>query len=93
MVTSDVWDLFYDLVKSADVVLNNFSAGVVSKLKIDFESLKTINPKIVSCSITGLEKQARILLDQPMIKLFRPIVAVCLLQDLMQIPLLEQAFL
>ena len=45
--------VFYDLVKSADVVLNNFSAGVVKKLKVDFESLKNINPRIVTCSITG----------------------------------------
>ena len=46
-------EVFYDLVKSADVVLNNFSAGVVKKLKVDFESLKKINPRIVTCSITG----------------------------------------
>lgn len=45
--------VFYELVKSADVVLNNFSAGVVKKLKIDFDSLKQINPRIVTCSITG----------------------------------------
>ena len=46
-------EIFYELVKSADVVLNNFSAGVVKKLKIDFESLNNINPKIITCSITG----------------------------------------
>ena len=46
-------EIFYQLVKSADVVLNNFSAGVVKKLKIDFETLNTINPKIITCSITG----------------------------------------
>ena len=45
--------IFYDLVKSADVVLNNFSAGVVKKLKIDFNSLKHVNPRIITCSITG----------------------------------------
>ena len=45
--------IFYKLVKSADVVLNNFSAGVVKKLKIDFETLNNINPKIITCSITG----------------------------------------
>ncbi len=45
--------IFYDLVKSADVVLNNFSAGVVKKLKVDFDSLKHINPRIITCSITG----------------------------------------
>ena len=46
-------EIFYELVKSADVVLNNFSAGVVEKLKIDFETLNNINPKIITCSITG----------------------------------------
>lgn len=46
-------EVFYDLVRSADVILNNFSAGVVSKLKIDFEKLSSINPKIITCSITG----------------------------------------
>ena len=46
-------EVFYDLVRSADVVLNNFSAGVVTKLKIDFENLSSINPKIITCSITG----------------------------------------
>ena len=45
--------IFYDLVKKADVVLNNFSAGVVKKLKIDFDSLKIVNPRIITCSITG----------------------------------------
>ena len=46
-------NVFYDLVKSADVVLNNFSAGVVKKLRIDFDSLESINPQIITCSITG----------------------------------------
>jgi crotonobetainyl-CoA:carnitine CoA-transferase CaiB-like acyl-CoA transferase len=46
-------DVFYDLVKSTDVVLNNFSAGVVKKLKIDYDHLSNINPKIITCSITG----------------------------------------
>ena len=45
--------IFYDLVKTTDVVLNNFSAGVVKKLKIDFDSLKKVNPRIITCSITG----------------------------------------
>ena len=51
--TNEGLEVFYDLVRSADVVLDNFSAGVVSKLKIDFDTLSKINPKIVSCSITG----------------------------------------
>ena len=46
-------EVFYDLIQTADIVLNNFSAGVVKKLKIDFDHLSEVNPKIITCSITG----------------------------------------
>ncbi|WP_269620381.1 CaiB/BaiF CoA transferase family protein [Zhongshania sp. BJYM1] len=45
--------VFYDLVKTADVVINNFTAGVPAKLKIDYAHLAEINPRIITCSITG----------------------------------------
>lgn len=45
--------LFYDLVKVSDIVLNNFSAGVVKRLKVDYDHLTKINPRIITCSITG----------------------------------------
>lgn len=45
--------VFYELVKSADVVVNNFGAGVPTRLKIDYEHLKAVNPRIITCSITG----------------------------------------
>lgn len=45
--------LFYELVKESDVVINNFSAGVPARLKIDHESLIAVNPRIVTCSVTG----------------------------------------
>jgi CoA:oxalate CoA-transferase len=45
--------VFYDLVKNADVVINNFGAGVPARLKIDFDHLKEVNPKIITCSISG----------------------------------------
>ncbi|WP_242482980.1 CaiB/BaiF CoA-transferase family protein [Pseudomonas sp. TH10] len=45
--------VFYDLVRNADVVLDNYSAGVPAKLKIDYDSLKSINPQIITCSISG----------------------------------------
>ncbi|MCK8514944.1 CoA transferase [Methylonatrum kenyense] len=46
-------ELFYGLVEEADVVIDNFSAGVTSRLKIDHEHLSKINPRIVTCSVTG----------------------------------------
>ena len=45
--------VFYDLVRKADVVVDNFSAGVPTRLKIDHAHLSAINPRIVTCSITG----------------------------------------
>ena len=46
-------EIFYKLVSKADVVLSNFSAGVTKKLKIDFDVLKEINPKIITCTVSG----------------------------------------
>lgn len=45
--------LFYELVKKSDIVLNNFSVGVPEKLKIDYTHLSQINPRIITCSVTG----------------------------------------
>jgi CoA:oxalate CoA-transferase len=45
--------VFYDLVRSADMVIENFSAGVARKLKIDYEHLSAINPRIITCAISG----------------------------------------
>lgn len=46
-------DLFYKLVKQADVVINNFGEGVPKRLGIDYDTLKQHNPRIITCSITG----------------------------------------
>ena len=45
--------LFYDLVREADVVLYNFSVGVAERLRIHYPVLREINPRIISCSVTG----------------------------------------
>jgi len=45
--------VFYDLVRRADVVIENFSAGVAEKLKISYPFLGDINPAIITCSISG----------------------------------------
>ena len=46
-------ELFYELVKEADVVINNYSAGVPQRLKIDYEHLKEVNLRIITCAVTG----------------------------------------
>ena len=46
-------EIFYHLVKVSDVVFDNFRPGVLERLKMDYETLKNINPRIISCSISG----------------------------------------
>jgi crotonobetainyl-CoA:carnitine CoA-transferase CaiB-like acyl-CoA transferase len=45
--------IFYDLVGTADVVIDNFRPGVLARLKIDYGTLKAVKPDIIQCSITG----------------------------------------
>lgn len=45
--------VFDDLVRWADIVIDNYRPGVVERLGIDYESLKQINPRVIACSITG----------------------------------------
>ncbi|MFX1337330.1 MAG: CaiB/BaiF CoA transferase family protein [Promethearchaeota archaeon] len=46
-------EIFYELVKQADVVLDTFRPKVTNKLKIDYDTLSSINPSIICCSLTG----------------------------------------
>ncbi len=46
-------ELFYELVAHADLVCDNFSVGVTAKLGIDHDRLAAINPRIITCSVTG----------------------------------------
>ena len=42
-----------DLVKTADVVVDNFRAGVMERLGFGYDDLKAINPRIICASGTG----------------------------------------
>ena len=46
-------EVFYDLVRESDVVIENFSAGVAAKLGIAYSDLEKVNPRIISCSVSG----------------------------------------
>jgi crotonobetainyl-CoA:carnitine CoA-transferase CaiB-like acyl-CoA transferase len=45
--------VFLDLVRAADVVVDNFRAGVMERLGIGWETLAAANPRLVHTSITG----------------------------------------
>jgi CoA:oxalate CoA-transferase len=41
------------LVATADVLVENFRPGVMKRLKLDYDSLRALNPKLIYCSISG----------------------------------------
>src|SRR3954470_8617592 len=42
-----------DLVREADVFLQNYRPGVAARLGVDYESLRRINPALIYVSISG----------------------------------------
>jgi formyl-CoA transferase len=44
---------FYRMVEKADVVVENFRPDVKARLKIDYATLKALNPRIICASIPG----------------------------------------
>jgi crotonobetainyl-CoA:carnitine CoA-transferase CaiB-like acyl-CoA transferase len=42
-----------DLVKDADILIENFKVGGLAKYGLDYDSLSAINPRLIYCSITG----------------------------------------
>ena len=45
--------IFLDLAKNADVVVENFTPGVMDRFGLGYSAVKAVNPGIVFCSISG----------------------------------------
>ena len=45
-------DLIRDLVKQSDVLIENFKVGGLARYGLDYDTLKSVNPRLVYCSIT-----------------------------------------
>ncbi len=46
-------EIFSKLVEDTDVIVENFTPGVMERLGLGYETIKAANPKIVYCSISG----------------------------------------
>jgi crotonobetainyl-CoA:carnitine CoA-transferase CaiB-like acyl-CoA transferase len=51
--STDGIEVIRRLVASTDVLVENFRPGVMRRLKLDYDSLKQLNPKLIYCSISG----------------------------------------
>jgi len=46
-------EIALDLIRKADVVVENFSSGVMKKFGLDYQSVAPLNPRLVYCSISA----------------------------------------
>lgn len=46
-------NLVKQLAAKSDILLENYKVGGLAKYGLDYESLKTVNPRLIYCSITG----------------------------------------
>ena len=46
-------EVFYGICKTSDILIESYRPGATEKLEINFDKIKSLNPKIIYCSITG----------------------------------------
>jgi crotonobetainyl-CoA:carnitine CoA-transferase CaiB-like acyl-CoA transferase len=46
-------DVFADLVRQADIVVENFSAGTLERLGVGYSFVRSVNPRVIYCSVSG----------------------------------------
>ena len=49
----DAIEILRRLIASADILVENFRPGVMRRLKLDYGSVRELNPKLIYCSISG----------------------------------------
>lgn len=52
-----------DLIKDADIVISNFKHSSAKKFKVDYDHIKSINPKIIFGQIDGFSNSDRVAFD------------------------------
>ncbi len=51
--TAEGQEFVRDLVRDADILIENFKVGGLAKYGLDYDSLRKVNPRLIYCSITG----------------------------------------
>ena len=53
VATAEGQEIIRELVKNADVLLENYKVGDLKRYGLDYDASKAVNPRIVYCSVTG----------------------------------------
>ena len=55
--TKEAQDICHELIKTVDVVIENFTPGVMKKFNLDWEAVSKVNPDVIMCSISCLGQE------------------------------------
>jgi crotonobetainyl-CoA:carnitine CoA-transferase CaiB-like acyl-CoA transferase len=53
----------HDLIKKADIIISNYKAGDAEKFQMDFNTILSINPKIIYAHLQGFPDSSRVAYD------------------------------
>jgi crotonobetainyl-CoA:carnitine CoA-transferase CaiB-like acyl-CoA transferase len=53
IATPEGQDIVRELAKTCDVMMENYKVGDLKRYKLDYQTIRAINPGIVYCSVTG----------------------------------------
>lgn len=53
-------EIFKQLIGEFDVLVENFRPGVMTRLGLGYETLKTINPRLIYCAISGFGQEGEL---------------------------------
>ena len=53
IATPEGQEIIRELAKSCDVMMENYKVGDLKRYKLDYESIRAVNPGIIYCSVTG----------------------------------------
>ena len=69
--TEEGREIFREMVKTSDVVVENLRAGTMRRYGLCYDDLSKINPRLIYCSVTGYGQTGPKRRHPPMTRLFR----------------------
>ena len=57
--TKEGREILCDLIRNADVLVENYRPGTMAKMNLDYETVSKLNPRIIMASISGFGQKGR----------------------------------
>lgn len=70
----------HDLASEADVLVHNFRPAVPERLRIDYDTLRAINPRLIYCAVTGYGEQGPMRNKAGYDQVLQAMTGMCVLQ-------------